>query len=176
MVLVLSISILGVKKYSEYCKMKRWKIRNTYKIKFKLENKTVILNAFLDTGNMLKEMLSGESVIVVSEKSIEKFISKKIIVALMHGNFENIDFSILKNIRPIVYSGIDATEKIMYGIKIKNIEIFTGETKIINDAIIVISNIEILNADALIGIGLLEGGYQSGDYNDIKTKDHKFVC
>lgn len=174
--LIFVISILGIKQYNEYYKAQKWSARNTYRLKIKIQNKTIHLKAFLDTGNMLQEKFSGESVIIICKSAIKDKISTNILQAIENGNFEKIDFNILKNIRPITYSVINEDEKIMYGLKIKNVEILSESTKIVNDAVITITNNKIEKADALIGINLLEGGYENGNLDNVKTKNNEIIC
>lgn len=174
--ILIIIGYYGIKKYDENYKSKKWKARNIYKIKMKLENKIILLDAFLDTGNMVSETFSGQPVIFISRSGIENKISKNIISALQNADFERIDFNILKNIRPILYSTVSECQEIMYGLKVENIEINTEKNKIVSDAIIVITNKKINCADALIGINLLEGGYKNGFADNTKTEDNEIIC
>ncbi len=48
-----TICVLGIKKYSEYYKKQKWKIRNMYNIELKVEREKIKMKAFLDTGNTL---------------------------------------------------------------------------------------------------------------------------
>ena len=171
LLLLLVISLIGIKEYNEYYKKKKWRTRNTYTLKINIANREIELKAFLDTGNMLQEMFSSESVIIIYEEAIEGKVPRNIIDALRDGNFEGIDFNVLKNIRPITYSVINEREKNMYGLKIKNIEIYVENRKIVRNAVITIANHKFNGADALIGINLLEGGYESGYFDNAKAEN-----
>lgn len=176
LLLLLVISLIGIKEYNEYYKKKKWRTRNTYTLKINIANREIELKAFLDTGNMLQEMFSSESVIIIYEGAIEGKVPRNIIDVLRDGNFEGIDFNVLKNIRPITYSVINEREKNMYGLKIKNIEIYVENRKIVRNAVITIANHKFNGADALIGINLLEGGYESGYFDNAKAEDNEIVC
>lgn len=176
LLLLLVISLIGIKEYNEYYKKKKWRTRNTYTLKINIANREIELKAFLDTGNMLQEMFSSESVIIIYEGAIEGKVPRNIIDALRDGNFEGIDFNVLKNIRPITYSVINEREKNMYGLKIKNIEIYVENRKIVRNAVITIANHKFNGADALIGINLLEGGYESGYFDNAKAENNEIVC
>lgn len=176
LLLLLVISLIGIKEYNEYYKKKKWRTRNTYTLKINIANREIELKAFLDTGNMLQEMFSSESVIIIYEGAIEGKVPRNIIDALRDGNFEGIDFNVLKNIRPITYSVINEREKNMYGLKIKNIEIYVENRKIVRNAVITIANHKFNGGDALIGINLLEGGYESGYFDNAKAENNEIVC
>lgn len=176
LLLLLVISYIGIKEYNEYYKKKKWRTRNTYIIKINIENKNIELKAFLDTGNMLQEMFSSESVIIIYEGAIAGKVSSNIIETIKNGKFEGIDFNILKNIRPITYSVVNEREKMMYGLKIKNIEIYVENRKIVRNAVITVANHKFDGADALIGINLLEGGYESGYSDNAKTENNEIIC
>ncbi len=176
LLLLLVISLIGIKEYNEYYKKKKWRTRNTYTLKINIANREIELKAFLDTGNMLQEMFSSESVIIIYEGAIEGKVPRNIIDALRDGNFEGIDFNVLKNIRPITYSVINEREKNMYGLKIKNIEIYVENRKIVRNAVITIANHKFNGVDALIGINLLEGGYESGYFDNAKAENNEIVC
>ena len=176
LLLLLVISYIGIKEYNEYYKKKKWKARNTYTVKINIENKNIELKAFLDTGNMLQEMFSSESVIIIYEGAIAGKVSSNIIETIKNGKFEGIDFNILKNIRPITYSVVNEREKMMYGLKIKNIEIYVENRKIVRNAVITVANHKFDGADALIGINLLEGGYESGYSDNAKTENNEIIC
>lgn len=170
------ISVIALKKYNEYYKKKKWQIRNKYKLQFELENKFIELNAFLDTGNFLTTNLKNEPVIVVSKEFMKNKVSSQIIDLLEKGEIGDLKFNTLKNIRPISYEVLNQDTKLMYGLKIKNIKILSEKNIIIRDAVIVLSQNKIKESEAIIGIGLLEGGFENGDYIYAKTKSEEIVC
>ena len=63
------------------------------KIKLKLNGKEIVLNTMVDTGNMLKEPISGIPVIVVEHTKLYNVIPKEIlnnIEAILGGDFNKI--------------------------------------------------------------------------------------
>lgn len=170
------ISIVTIKNYNDYYKKKKWKIRNQYKLTFKVENRKIELKAFLDTGNFLSTNITKEPVIVVSKNAIKYQISKELLDLLENGNKECLTFNILKNIRLINYSVLNAEMQVMYGLKIKDITIETEKNIICRDAVIALSKNEIYESDAIIGINLLEGGICNGNSSYVETESKKVIC
>ena len=170
------ISVLALKKYNDYYKKKKWKIRNQYKLTFQIENKEIKLNAFLDTGNFLSTNLKDESVIVISKEALKNKVSDKILYLLQNGEIGDLSFSVLKNIRPIIYSVLNEEDKMLYGLKVKDMRIESENNTIIRDAVIVLSKNNIKESQAIIGIGLLEGGIESGDSINVKEKSKEIIC
>lgn len=64
----------------------------------------------------------------------------------------------------------------MYGLKIKEVIIHYENVTMIREAIIALSNTKISDADALIGINLLEGGFENGYVAYNQTKSKKIIC
>ena len=170
------ISVLALKKYNDYYKKKKWKARNRYRLKFKIENVLFELNAFLDTGNFLTTNLKEEPVIVISKEVVEDKISNELMNLFLNGEIQNLNFSVLKNIRPINYILINEEMKMTYGLKVKNIKIQSESCEIIRDAIIILSENKIKESDAIIGISLLEGGMESGNVINFKAKSKEIIC
>lgn len=170
------ISVIALKKYNDYYKKKKWKIRNQYKLKFEIESREIELNAFLDTGNFLSTNFKNESVIVISRDALKGRVSNQILDLLQNGKIGTLSFSILKNIRPINYLVLNEETKMLYGLKVKNIKIENENNTIIRDAIIVLSKNNIKESEALIGISLLEGGMESGNFVNFKTESKEIVC
>lgn len=170
------ISVIALKNYNDYYKKKKWKIRNLYKLKFKIENDEIELNAFLDTGNFLTTDFKNESVIIITKEALKNKISNKIYNLLENGEIENLNFNTLKNIRSINYSVLNEKIKTMYGLKINNIRIQSENMKIIRNAVIALSKNKIKESDAIIGMSLLEGGMEIGDTFYAKTKNQEIIC
>ena len=64
----------------------------------------------------------------------------------------------------------------MCGLKIKEVIIHYENVTMIREAIIALSNTKISDADALIGINLLEGGFENGHVAYNQTKSKKIIC
>ena len=170
------ISIVSMKKYNEYYKKKKWKIRNQYKLTLEVENKKIELKAFLDTGNFLSTNIKNESVIVISKEAIKNKISSQILNLLEKGEIGELPFYIFKNIRTINYSVLNTEIKMMYGLKVKDIKIESENCSIVCDAVIVLSQNIIKESEALIGISLLEGGFENGNHVYVKAKSKEIIC
>lgn len=169
-------SVLALKKYNDYYKKKKWKTRNQYKLRLKIESEDIELKAFLDTGNFLSTNFKDESVVVISKEALKDKVSSQILNLLQNGEIKDLKFSIFKNIRPISYSVLNEEIKMMYGLKVKDIKIENENNTIIRDAVIVLSKNNIKESEAIIGINLLEGGMESGDFVNIKAESQEIVC
>ena len=66
--------------------------------------------------------------------------------------------------------------KIMYGLKVENIKIENENNTIIRDAVIVLSKNKMKESEAIIGISLLEGGMESGDFVNVKAESKEIIC
>ena len=104
------------------------------KVKIKLENKEVVLNTMIDTGNMLKEPITGKSVIVVERSSLYELIPKEIlnnIENILEGNFEKISEEIknqyIPKLKIIPFSSLGKDSGMIIGIKPEKVEIINDE-------------------------------------------------
>lgn len=113
---------------------------------------------------------------MLNENIVKNNFPDEIFKLLRYGDMEKLKISTLKNIRPITYSVLNEENKMMYGLKIKNVVIHYENTIIRQDAIIALSKRKISNADALIGINLIEGGMNYGYTSYNKSKSQKIIC
>lgn len=116
------------------------------KIKIKLNGKEIILNTMVDTGNMLKEPITGNPVVVVEKSVLYNLIPKEILnntESILGGDFENIPEEIkkeyIKKLKIIPFSSLGKQNGMLVGIK-------PEELKVINE------NIEEERNNAIIGI------------------------
>lgn len=116
------------------------------KVKIKLNGKEIILNTMIDTGNMLKEPITGNPVIVVERTVLYDLIPKEILnntESILGGDFEKIPEKIkmeyIKRLKIIPFSSLGKQNGMLVGIK-------PQELKIIND------NSEEEKKNAIIGI------------------------
>lgn len=116
------------------------------KVKIKLNGKEIILNTMIDTGNMLKEPITGNPVIVVERTVLYDLIPKEILnntESILGGDFEKIPEEIkmeyIKRLKIIPFSSLGKQNGMLVGIK-------PQELKIIND------NSEEEKKNAIIGI------------------------
>lgn len=133
--------------------------------KIKLEGKEITLNTMLDTGNMLKEPISGTPVIVVEKTSLYELIPKEILEhteEILGGDFEKIPEEIknkyISKFKMIPFSSLGKQNGMLLGIKAEKIEVlnenYENDKK---DVIIGIYNKSLTKRgeyNALIGIEL----------------------
>ena len=134
------------------------------KIKLKLNGKEIVLNTMVDTGNMLKEPISGLPVIVVEHTKLYNVIPKEIlnnIEAILGGDFnkipENIKKEYMSKLKLIPFASLGKQNGMLLGIKAEKIEILEEPTNRKKEAIVGIYNKSLTKRgeyDALMGIEL----------------------
>ena len=135
------------------------------KIKIKLNGKEKILNAIVDTGNMLKEPLTGNPVVVIEKTSLYDLMPKEILnntESILGGDFEKIPDDITKEyisrLKIIPFSSLGKQNGMIIGIKPEKITVINEEVEEEKDnAIIGIYNKSLTKRgeyNALIGIDL----------------------
>ena len=144
-------------------------------------NNSVQVKALIDTGNMLKDPISGIPVIVVCKDRLYNLFPKIVL-----NNLENIingevlkELDDVKNIvskfRVIPFSSLGKQNGILLGIKIDKVEIIFEETmEIIEEIIIGIYDKALSKNDeyeALIGLNALERSDKSEYISSVKIKD-----
>ncbi len=139
-----------------------------YKIKVTLENKQICLNAMLDTGNLLKEPITGMPVIVVEKSELYSVIPENVlnhIEELIGGEVKDIineveEKEYLTKFRVIPFSSIGKQNGLMLGLKADEVIIEKEEeNEKRNDVIIGIFPSALCknkSYTALIGLDLLE--------------------
>ncbi len=170
------LTLLGIKKYNELFKKKKWKVRNKYVVTFSLENKEIILNAYLDTGNFLVSSLLNEPVIVIAEEAARENFSREVFELLESGEISNLKFSTIKNIRPIFSNTINEAKGLSYGLKVKKVQIKYHHQTLVRDAVIIMTKEKLKGIDALIGMNLLEGGLDDGNIISVEAEGKEVVC
>lgn len=146
-----------------------------YDMEIIINKKTVKIKALLDTGNLLKDPLTGLAVIVVEHKSLYTIIPKDIldnISKIIGGDIvdlsKNEGFNkIISRFRIIPFSSLGKQNGLLLGIKADGINILVDEkTEHIKNAIIGIYDKSLTKNgiySAIFGLDLLEGG---------KTNEH----
>ena len=134
------------------------------KIRIKLNGKEILLNTMVDTGNMLKEPISGLPVIVVEHTKLYNVIPKEIlnnIEAILGGDFnkipENIKKEYMSKLKLIPFASLGKQNGMLLGIKAEEIEILEEPTNQKKEAIVGIYNKSLTKRgeyDALMGIEL----------------------
>lgn len=135
-------------------------------IKIKLNGKETETIAMVDTGNMLKDPITGNPVIVVEATLLENILPQEILQNLekiIGGEFENVTEEIRNNyiskLKLIPYSSLGRQNGMLLGIKADEVEIIKEDESVKKDNIIIgIYNKSLTKRGeyrALIGIELI---------------------
>lgn len=148
-----------------------------YEITIQMDSKKVTIPAMLDTGNLLKDPITGIPVIVVEKEKLYSLLPEellnnieKIVGGELVSNISEKEY--LSRLRMIPFSSIGKQNGLMLGIKADNIEIQKEEEIETLDNIIIgifphkLSNQN--NYSALIGLELLERSVKNESITDIK--------
>lgn len=134
------------------------------KIHIYFGNKSIIIKALVDSGNMLKDPISGYPVIIVEKNVISKILSGnflKLINEFEGGELKNYELEDYKSkIRMIPFMSLGKENGMLVGIKIDKIIVnYKEKEEIINEVIAGIYNKKLTKDNkynALIGLKLLE--------------------
>ena len=134
------------------------------KVKIKLNGKEETVEAMVDTGNMLKEPITGTPVVVVERTSLYELLPKEILnntESILGGDFEKIPEEIKNEYVPklklIPFASLGKQNGMLVGIKPEKIEVINEQTEEEKNAIIGIYNKSLTEKGeykALIGIDL----------------------
>lgn len=148
------------------------------KIEIFINNNKLNVTAILDTGNMLKEPITGFPVIIVENKNLKKIIPKEILdkkESIINGNIEDsLQFeNYLQRFRIIPFSSIGKENGLLLGIKPDYIIVKQDEQEIYHQNVIIgiyDKNLSRNNEyNALIGLELLKGGEKHEYFGDVKV-------
>ena len=134
------------------------------KIKIKINGKEKVLDTMVDTGNMLKEPITGTPVAVIEKTSLYDLLPKEILnntESILGGDFEKIPEDIkneyIPRLKIIPFASLGKQNGMLVGIKPEKIEIINEQTEEEKNAIIGIYNKSLTKKgeyNALIGIDL----------------------
>lgn len=150
---------------------------NKSKVK-KAEDKIVKMKAMLDTGNKLREPITGAPVIVVEKEKLSNFLPKsilentdKIIGGDWSGNEKNINYQ--ARFRVIPFTSIGKQNGMLLGFKVDEVKVIGDVEEIINQNVIVCLYNQKLSKtntySALIGLDMLEGREENELITNIKV-------
>lgn len=137
-----------------------------YDIEMKIDQKSVKMKAMLDTGNMLKDPISGIPVIVVEREKLYEILPKTILdntEKIIGGDWKNCEDYIeyRTRFRVIPFRSIGKQNGMLLGFKVDEVKIMTDMEEIINKKVIVCIYHQKLTKtsaySALIGLDMLEG-------------------
>lgn len=148
-----------------------------YDIEIKVNENYTKLKAMLDTGNQLKDPITGNPVIVVEKDSLYEILpgtllnrTEEIIGGEWNENEENISYR--ARFRIIPFTSIGKQNGILLGFKVDKVTIITDTENIIcKNVIVCIYNQKLAKTDAysaLIGLDILEGREENEHITNIK--------
>lgn len=112
-----------------------------YKAVIKIEEQELEINVLLDTGNMLKDPISGNAVIMVEKNRLYKIVPKELLDNMnkfLGGEFENKEIlEYKKRIRFIPFTSVGKQNGMLLGIKADLVKIITDVDEIINEKAII---------------------------------------
>ncbi len=125
--------------------------------------KRVEIHAIIDSGNLLKEPITGASVIVVEKEKLEKIIDKEILDNLqkiLSGEYEILSKEYMSKFRLIPFSSLGKQNGMLLGFKPDFAEVeFDDNKKELNNIIIGIYDKSITKNQeytGLVGLDILE--------------------
>ena len=146
-------------------KNKATKEEMIYKLKIKINDKTVEVNALLDTGNKLKDPITLVPVIVIEKQKLYNFLPEEIlenIDKIIGGDSNKLieeDIKYMSKFRVIPYNSIGKQNGLMLGFKADEVKIIIDEEeRTIKNTIIGIFN-QSFNSQtysALISLEIIE--------------------
>ncbi len=112
-----------------------------YKAIIEIENQELEINVLLDTGNMLKDPISDDAVIMIEKNRLYKIVPKELLDNMnkfLGGEFENAEsLEYKKRIRFIPFTSVGKQNGMLLGIKADLVKIITDVNEIINEKAII---------------------------------------
>lgn len=112
-----------------------------YKVIVKFDEKELETNVMLDTGNMLKDPISGEAVVLIEKQKLYEIMPKNLldnIEKVLGGEFkEEQEVKYRTRLRIIPFTSVGKQNGMMLGIKVDEAKIITDVDEIINQNVIV---------------------------------------
>lgn len=153
--------------------IKKVKIKKELYCKLAMKKDKGYIEAFIDSGNMLKDPITNNPVIVVEEEIIKRYYSKELleyIEIIMKGGTSKYNELIkdeISKIRIIPFSSIGKENGMMVGIKTEKLYIYYEEELYeVEDAIIGVYKGNLLknkNCKAILGIEVIERGKRKNE-------------
>lgn len=112
-----------------------------YKAIIKIAEQEIEINVLLDTGNMLKDPISGDAVIMVEKNKLYKILPNEMLDntnKFLGGEFENAEsLEYRKRIRFIPFTSVGKQNGMLLGIKPDLVKIITDVDEIVNEKTII---------------------------------------
>ena len=147
-----------------------------YKAIIKIEEQEIEINVLLDTGNMLKDPISGDAVIMVEKNKLYKILPNEMLDntnKFLGGEFENAEsLEYRKRIRFIPFTSVGKQNGMLLGIKPDLVKIITDVDEIVNEKTIIGVYEKTFSKSGkysgLIGLDILERSKKDEYLADIK--------
>ena len=146
-----------------------------YNAIIKIEDKKLEIKVLLDTGNMLKDPITGDTVIIIEKEKLYDILPLELLNNI--DNFFEFDNKVIKNeyqtrLRIIPFTSVGKRNGMMVGIKADYVSIITDIDEIKKDnAIICVYEKKFSKTDkysGLIGLDILEGSEKNEYIANIK--------
>ncbi len=125
--------------------------------------KAINIHAIIDSGNLLKEPITGASVIIVEKEKLEEVIDKNILENLQNiisGDYEILDKEYISKFRLIPFSSIGKQNGMLLGFKPELAKVeFDGVEKDLSNIVVGIYDKEITKNKeytGLVGLDILD--------------------
>ncbi len=141
-------------------------------IQIQLGDELFYAKALIDTGHDLQDTISGDTVIIMTNRKIEEF--SKELSSVLKGEHIQIPTEYETKIRMITYQSLGNKNGVLYGIKVdKVIAYYDGATIENKNVIMALTENEFQKFDAILGLNLLEEGEKIGNTSIIEIKSKK---
>lgn len=146
-------------------------------VKIKVNKSEINVKALIDSGNMLKDPISGMPVIVIEKDKLKSVIPDVILdnlTKILNGEIEKDDMTeYISKFRVIPFSSLGKQNGMLLGIKVEKICLeFEEEVKIINNSVMAIYDKKLSrneNYSALVGLDLIKRGENSEFVRKVKV-------
>ena len=151
-----------------------------YKIKIHILEKEIVVNALLDTGNLLKEPITGLPVIIVEKKKLKDIIPVEILNnanVIIGGDSSKLSYNencinYISRLRMIPFSSVGKKNGLLLGIRSDSVDIIINEaTETVQNVIIGVyeqSFTKNNSYSAIFGLDILEGGNVNENASSVK--------
>jgi stage II sporulation protein GA (sporulation sigma-E factor processing peptidase) len=152
-----------------------------YKTKIHLFQDEIELCALLDTGNLLKEPITGLPVMIVEKEKMKNILPKEIlnnIDVIIGGDTSELNYNenlikYISRFRMIPFSSVGKQNGLLLGIRVDSVDIITNETteQVQNVIIGVYEQSFTKNGaySAIFGLDMLEGGNVNENVSSVKV-------
>ena len=143
-----------------------------YKAIIKFDDKELEIKVLLDTGNMLRDPISGEAVILIEKEKLFEIIPRNILdnfEKILGGEYEEgAEFKYRTKLRIIPFTSVGKQNGMMLGIKADSVKIITDVDEIINNNIIICIYDKTFSKtgkySGLIGLDIFERSEKGNEY------------